>query len=94
MAGGVGPAVRAARAAAPDVPLEVECRDPARSTRRWRPARRGILLDNMPDAAAGCALRSAAIAGRAETEASGGDHTSPRSAAAAEAGVDFISSAR
>ena len=41
LAGGVGPAVRAARAAAPGLLLEVECRTSTRSTRRSRRARRG-----------------------------------------------------
>ena len=41
LAGGIGEAVRRARAAAPQLPLEVECRSSARSTRRSRPAPRG-----------------------------------------------------
>ena len=50
LAGGVGEAVRRARAARPDLPLAVEVRDAARSTRRSRPDAPRLLLDNMtPD---------------------------------------------
>ena len=88
LAGGVGPAVRAARAAFPDLPLEVECSTPAEVDEALAAGAARILLDNMrPDE-----LRAmvALVAGNAELEASGGislatlrDH--------AESGVDFIS---
>jgi nicotinate-nucleotide pyrophosphorylase (carboxylating) len=88
MAGGVGAAVRAARAAAPGVPLEVECRDEAEVDEALEAGAPRILLDNMDAAALRAAVER--IAGRAETEASGGiDLGTVR--AAAEAGVDFIS---
>jgi nicotinate-nucleotide pyrophosphorylase (carboxylating) len=88
MAGGVGAAVRAARAAAPGVPLEVECRDTAEVDEALEAGAPRILLDNMDAAALRAAVER--IAGRAETEASGGiDLRTVR--AAAQAGVDFIS---
>jgi nicotinate-nucleotide pyrophosphorylase (carboxylating) len=88
MAGGVGAAVRAARAAVPGVPLEVECRDEAEVDEALEAGAPRILLDNMDAAALRAAVER--IAGRAETEASGGiDLGTVR--AAAEAGVDFIS---
>ena len=88
MAGGVGEAVRLARAAAPDLPLEVECRNAEEIAAALEAGARRLLLDNMdPDA-----LRAAVaqVDGRAELEASGGmtletlrDH--------AVTGVQFIS---
>jgi nicotinate-nucleotide pyrophosphorylase (carboxylating) len=88
MAGGVGAAVRQARAAYPDVPLEVECRDSAEIAEALEAQAPRILLDNMgPER-----LREAVaqVGGRAVLEASGGmtldtlrDH--------AATGVDFIS---
>jgi nicotinate-nucleotide pyrophosphorylase (carboxylating) len=88
MAGGIGPAVRAAREMFPDVPLEVECRDTAEIAEALDAGAQRILLDNMgPDR-----LRMAVmqVAGRAVLEASGGmtldtlrDH--------AATGVDFVS---
>ena len=87
-AGGVGAAVRAAREAFPDLPLEVECRDPEEVAEALEAGAPRILLDNMgPDA-----LRAAVaqVGGRAELEASGGitletarEHAVP--------GLDFIS---
>jgi nicotinate-nucleotide pyrophosphorylase (carboxylating) len=47
LAGGVGAAVRAARAAAPDLPLQVECRDEAEVREALGAGARRILLDNM-----------------------------------------------
>jgi nicotinate-nucleotide pyrophosphorylase (carboxylating) len=88
LAGGVGAAVRAARAAFPDLPLEVECGTLADVEQAlWAGAPR-ILLDNMrPDE-----LRAVAahVAGRAELEASGGI-VFDTLRAHAETGVDFIS---
>jgi nicotinate-nucleotide pyrophosphorylase (carboxylating) len=88
MAGGVGPAVRAARERFPDLPLEVECRTNKEIDEALEAGAPRILLDNMgPDA-----LRAAVaqVAGRAVLEASGGmsletlrDH--------ADTGVDFVS---
>src|SRR3954463_1488035 len=70
MAGGVAAAVRAARAAAPGVPLEVECRTVAEVDEALAAGAPRLLLDNMTPAQ----LRDvvAHVAGRAELEASGG----------------------
>jgi nicotinate-nucleotide pyrophosphorylase (carboxylating) len=88
MAGGVGAAVRAARAASPGVPLEVEVRDLAELDEALEAGAPRVLLDNMGPAELRAAVQR--IGGRAETEASGGiDLRTVR--AAAEAGVDFIS---
>ena len=70
LAGGVGEAVRRARAQAPDLPLEVECRDLAEVDEALAAGAPRLLLDNMsPDE-----LRAAVahVGGRAELEASGG----------------------
>jgi nicotinate-nucleotide pyrophosphorylase (carboxylating) len=88
LAGGVGAAVRAARAAFPDVPLEVECSTPAEVDEALEAGAPRILLDNMrPDD-----LRATAahVAGRAELEASGGI-VFETLRAHADTGVDFIS---
>ncbi len=88
LAGGVGAAVRAARAAFPDLPLEVECSTRAEVDEALEAGAPRILLDNMRPAE----LRAAAehVAGRAELEASGGIvYETLR--AHAETGVDFIS---
>jgi nicotinate-nucleotide pyrophosphorylase (carboxylating) len=92
LAGGVGKAVRKARERAPDLPLEVECRnleevdealDAAAGVDGFR-----ILLDNMTLAQ----LREAVahVAGRAELEASGGA-TLETVREIAETGVQFVS---
>jgi len=88
LAGGVGEAVRRARAAAPDLPLEVECRDAAEIEAALAAGARRLLLDNMDPAR----LRGAVelVAGRAELEASGG-MTLETLAAHAATGVGFIS---
>jgi nicotinate-nucleotide pyrophosphorylase (carboxylating) len=88
MAGGVGPAVRAAREMFPDLPLEVECRDTAEIQEALDAGAPRILLDNMdPERLRNAVMQ---VAGRAVLEASGGmtldtlrDH--------ADTGVDFIS---
>ena len=70
MAGGVAAAVRAARAEAPGVPLEVECRDVAEVDEALAAGAPRLLLDNMtPVEVAACVAR---VGGRAELEASGG----------------------
>jgi nicotinate-nucleotide pyrophosphorylase (carboxylating) len=88
MAGGVGPAVRAARDMFPDVPLEVECRSTAEIAEALDAGAPRILLDNMDPERLRMAVMQ--VAGRAVLEASGGmtldtlrDH--------ADTGVDFIS---
>jgi nicotinate-nucleotide pyrophosphorylase (carboxylating) len=70
MAGGIAAAVRAARAAAPDVPLQVECRDLAEVDEALAAGAPRLLLDNMTPAQ----LREVVerVDGRAELEASGG----------------------
>jgi nicotinate-nucleotide pyrophosphorylase (carboxylating) len=88
MAGGVGEAVRLARAAAPDVLLEVECRTDAEVDEALAAGAPRLLLDNMTAAQ----LRAivARVGDRAELEASGGiDLETIRGVA--ETGVDFIS---
>jgi nicotinate-nucleotide pyrophosphorylase (carboxylating) len=70
LAGGVGEAVRRARAAAPELPLEVECRTPGDVDEALAAGARRLLLDNMgPDELRAVAER---VGGRAELEASGG----------------------
>jgi nicotinate-nucleotide pyrophosphorylase (carboxylating) len=69
-AGGVGEAVRRARAARPDLPLAVEVRDAAEIDAALEAGAPRLLLDNMtPDE-----IRAAVaqVGGRAELEASGG----------------------
>jgi nicotinate-nucleotide pyrophosphorylase (carboxylating) len=88
MAGGVGAAVSQARAAAPDLPLEVECSSIAEVDEALAAGAPRILLDNMDPEQ----LREAVthVAGRAELEASGG-FTLETIGAVAATGVDFIS---
>jgi len=88
LAGGVGEAVRRARAAAPDLPLEVECRTPEEIEAALAAGAPRILLDNMGPAALRAAV--AQVAGRAELEASGGI-TLESLQAHASTGVQFIS---
>jgi nicotinate-nucleotide pyrophosphorylase (carboxylating) len=70
MAGGVAAAVAAARAAAPDVPLEVECRDMAEVDEALAAGAPRLLLDNMSPAGLRAVVER--VDGRAELEASGG----------------------
>ncbi len=70
LAGGVRAAVLAARAAAPDLLLEVECRDLAEVDEALEAGAPRILLDNMTVPQLREAV--AVVAGRAELEASGG----------------------
>jgi nicotinate-nucleotide pyrophosphorylase (carboxylating) len=88
MAGGVGAAVRRARAAAPDLPLEVECSSIAEVDEALNAGAPRILLDNMNPHELRAAVRH--VAGRAELEASGG-FTVETLGAVAATGVDFIS---
>ncbi|HWF52235.1 MAG TPA: carboxylating nicotinate-nucleotide diphosphorylase [Solirubrobacteraceae bacterium] len=87
-AGGIGEAVRRARAAAPGLALEVEARNLDEVEEALGAQAPWILLDNMSVAE----LREAVlrVAGRAELEASGGITLETLRAAAAT-GVDFIS---
>jgi nicotinate-nucleotide pyrophosphorylase (carboxylating) len=88
MAGGVGPAVRAARERFPDLPLEVECRTLEEVREALEAGAPRLLLDNMaPGMLRAVALE---VAGRAELEASGGV-TLETLRAHADTGVDFVS---
>jgi nicotinate-nucleotide pyrophosphorylase (carboxylating) len=88
LAGGVGEAVRRAREAAPELPLEVEARTLGEVDEALSAGARRILLDNMTTAE----LRSAVqrVGGRAELEASGGV-TLETLGEIASTGVQFIS---
>ena len=94
IAGGVGEAIRRAYAYAPGLPLEVECRDRSEVGEALETAaasglvRFRILLDNMTVEQLRAAV--AQIAGRAETEASGG-FTLETIGDVGATGVDFIS---
>jgi nicotinate-nucleotide pyrophosphorylase (carboxylating) len=87
-AGGVGEAVRRARAASPELPLEVECRDVAEVDEALAAGATRLLLDNMPPER----LREvvARVDGRATLEASGGI-TLGNLREMATTGVEFIS---
>jgi nicotinate-nucleotide pyrophosphorylase (carboxylating) len=88
MAGGVGEAVRLARASAPGVPVAVECRTDEEVDEALAAGAPRLLLDNMTPAQMRAIV--ARVDGRAELEASGGiDLETIRDVA--EAGVDFIS---
>jgi nicotinate-nucleotide pyrophosphorylase (carboxylating) len=69
-AGGVGEAVRRARAARPDLPLEVEVRDRQEIDEALAAGAPRLLLDNMSPDEIRAAVQQ--VAGRAELEASGG----------------------
>jgi nicotinate-nucleotide pyrophosphorylase (carboxylating) len=88
MAGGVGEAVRLARASAPDVLVEVECRSDEDVDEALAAGAPRLLLDNMTPAQMRVIV--ARVGNRAELEASGGiDLETIRDVA--ETGVDFIS---
>ena len=88
LAGGVGEAVRLARASAADVAVEVECRTNAEVDEALAAGAPRLLLDNMSPAQMRTIV--ARVQGRAELEASGGiDLETIRDVA--ETGVDFIS---
>jgi nicotinate-nucleotide pyrophosphorylase (carboxylating) len=88
LAGGVGPAVRAAAAYAPGLTLEVEARTLDEVDQALEAGAPWILLDNMSPEQ----LREAVqrVGGRAKLEASGG-FTLDTLRAAASTGVDFVS---
>jgi nicotinate-nucleotide pyrophosphorylase (carboxylating) len=88
MAGGIGPAVRAAVAMFPDLPLEVECRTTAEIAEALEAGAPRILLDNMGPERLRMAVMQ--VAGRAVLEASGG-MTLDTLREHAATGVDFIS---
>jgi nicotinate-nucleotide pyrophosphorylase (carboxylating) len=88
IAGGIAAAVRAARANAPALPLEVEVRDPGEIEEALAAGAPRLLLDNMSLDELRAAV--AQVAGRAELEASGGV-TLETLRAVASTGVDFVS---
>jgi len=88
MAGGVRAAVAAARAHAPELPLEVEVRDGAEIDEALAAGARRLLLDNMDVDQLRAAV--ARVAGRATLEASGGI-TLETLRAVGSTGVDFVS---
>jgi nicotinate-nucleotide pyrophosphorylase (carboxylating) len=70
LAGGIGAAVRRARAARPDLPLAVEVRDAQEIDEALAAGAPRLLLDNMTPEQIAAAV--AQVGGRAELEASGG----------------------
>lgn len=88
LAGGVGQAVARARAAAPELQVEVECRSPADVDTALTAGATRLLLDNMPAPR----LREVVerVGGRATLEASGGV-TLDNIGEIAATGVEFIS---
>ncbi|MEA2170665.1 MAG: hypothetical protein QOF76_3965 [Solirubrobacteraceae bacterium] len=89
MAGGVGEAVRAARLARPDLPIEVEVRDTAELDAALEAKADRVLLDNMtPEQIAAAVAR---VDGRALTEASGGISPDTVVVYATIKGLDFVS---
>ena len=95
VAGGIGEAVRRARASLPDHEVEIECRDAAEVQEALEAGADRLLLDNMDSAALTAAVdaRDSAAArssSRALLEASGGV-TVENVAAIAETGVDYVS---
>jgi nicotinate-nucleotide pyrophosphorylase (carboxylating) len=88
-AGGVGEAVRRARAARPDLPLTVEVRDPGEIEEALEAGAERLLLDNMtPD---GVRAAVAQVGGRAELEASGGVGPGTVLVYATIEGLDYVS---
>jgi nicotinate-nucleotide pyrophosphorylase (carboxylating) len=88
MAGGVGEAVRLARAAAPDLLVEVECRTDEEVDEALAAGAPWLLLDNMaPETLRAVVER---VAGRARLEASGGVSLETIREIAGT-GVDFVS---
>jgi nicotinate-nucleotide pyrophosphorylase (carboxylating) len=88
LAGGVGEAVRRGRAAAPELPLEVECRTLSEVDEALGAGATRILLDNMSVEQLRAAV--AHVGGRAELEASGGV-TLETLREIASTGVQFVS---
>ncbi len=88
IAGGIEAAVRKARAAAPDLPLEVECRTRDDVDAALAAGAPRLLLDNMTPAELRAIVEH--VAGRAELEASGGVTLETLGEFAAT-GVQFVS---
>jgi nicotinate-nucleotide pyrophosphorylase (carboxylating) len=90
LAGGVGEAVRKAREARPDLPVEVECSDLDEVREGAEAGADRLLLDNMSPDELREAVAAAREAGSPELEASGGVSLDNVGEIAAT-GVDFIS---
>jgi nicotinate-nucleotide pyrophosphorylase (carboxylating) len=88
-AGGVGAAVRRARAARPDLPLAVEVRDAAEIAEALDAGAPRLLLDNMTPDEVRAAV--AQVAGRAELEVSGRVDEETVLVYATISGVDYVS---
>ena len=89
LGGGVAAAVRSARKARPDLPVEVEVRDEAEIDAGLEAGADRLLLDNMtPEQVAAAVAR---VDGRAELEASGGITPETVSVYATIKGLDFVS---
>jgi nicotinate-nucleotide pyrophosphorylase (carboxylating) len=89
-AGGVTAAIKAVRAAAPDLPLEVECDDLDQVRQALEAGAELILLDNMGTAALRAAVDLARRYPAVRLEASGG-LTLATAREVAQTGVDFVS---
>ena len=91
LAGGLPEAVNAARAAEPELPIEVECRDGADIDAALAAGAERILLDNMaPDELYAAVSAREEAGSSAELEASGGV-TLETIGAISATGVDFVS---
>ena len=90
MAGGVGEAVRSAREARPDLPVEVECSDLDEVRQGAEAGADRLLLDNMTQAQLREAVAVAREADGPQLEASGGV-TLETVGEIAASGVDFVS---
>lgn len=90
LAGGVGEAVRRARKAQPDLPVEVECRDLEEVREGVEAGADRLLLDNMSPAELRDAVAEARATDGPEFEASGGV-TLDTVGEIAATGVDFVS---
>jgi nicotinate-nucleotide pyrophosphorylase (carboxylating) len=89
LAGGVGEAVRRARAARPDLPLAVEVRDAAEIDEALAAGAPRLLLDNMgPDQVRAAVAQ---VGGRAVLEASGGIDDETVLVYATIEGLDYVS---
>jgi nicotinate-nucleotide pyrophosphorylase (carboxylating) len=88
-AGGIAEAVRRARAARADLPLEVEVRDPAEIAEALEAGAARLLLDNMTAEQVRAAV--AQVGGRAELEASGGVGVETVLVYATIEGLDYVS---
>ena len=88
-AGGIAAAVKRARAARPELLLEVEVRNPEEIDQALAAGAPRLLLDNMTPEAIRAAV--AQVAGRAELEVSGGLHPGNVVECATIPGLDFVS---